>query len=84
MKNTLQLLAPTALPIGAAAAQSSFTEMAFPSGTEVEAKLTDTGLQGVLKHSQPANIDSLGTRGKSPGNFKSGVEPNSWCYCVDL
>lgn len=40
----------TVLPIGAAAAQSSFTEMTFPSGTEVEPKLTDPGLQGVLRH----------------------------------
>lgn len=48
-------------PIGAAAAQSSFTEMAFPPGTEMEPKLTDPGLQGVLKHPGPGKIDSFGT-----------------------
>lgn len=51
LRNALQLLAHTVLPIGAAAAQSSFTEMAFPLGTEEEAKLAGTGLQAVPKHS---------------------------------
>lgn len=70
------------LRIGAAAAQSSFTEMVFSSGTAVETKLTETGLQGLMKHSCLASIDSLGTGGKSLGNFESGVGPNSWSYCM--
>lgn len=48
----------------------------------METKLTETGLQGVMKHSCPASIDSLGTAGKTLGNFKSGVEPSSWSYCI--
>lgn len=48
-------------PIGTAAAESSFAEMAFPPGTEVEPKLTDPGLQGALKHAGPGKIDSSHT-----------------------
>lgn len=75
LKNTLQLLPHTVLPIGAAAAESSFTEMAFPSGTQLEPKLTDPGLEGVLKHPWPGKIDSFGTWGKSLGNFEVGMSP---------
>lgn len=48
MKNTLQLVNCIMLPPGAAAAQSSFNEVAFPF-KKVEAKLMDTGLQRAMK-----------------------------------